>query len=100
MVNSVVLVSAVLHSDSVVHIHVSILFQIFSQLGCNRILSRVPCVIYSKKKNYITQDLNLSTQECWRQEKIKNLPFTIVIKNEVFITSVSLELGHELYSTF
>ena len=32
-------------SDSIVHIHASILFQILSHLGYYRILSRVPCAI-------------------------------------------------------
>ena len=44
--NNVVLVSGGPQSDSVIHIHVSILFQVFSHIGFYRILSRVPCAIY------------------------------------------------------
>ena len=32
-------------SESVIHIHISILFQILSRIGYYRILSRVPCAI-------------------------------------------------------
>ena len=40
-----VLVSGVQQSDSVIHIHISTLFQILFHLDYNRILSRVPCAI-------------------------------------------------------
>ena len=43
--NNVALISDVQQGDSVIHIHVSILFKFFSQLGCCRILSRVPEVV-------------------------------------------------------
>ena len=39
------LVSSVQQNDSVIHKHVSILFQIFSHLGYYRILSSVPCAL-------------------------------------------------------
>ena len=41
----VVLVSGVQQSDSVMHMHTSILFQILSRIGYYRILSKVPCAI-------------------------------------------------------
>ena len=40
-----VFISGVEQSDSIVHIHASILFQILPHLGYYRILSRVPCAI-------------------------------------------------------
>ena len=46
MINYTVLVSGVQQSDSVIHIHVSILFQILFPLGYYRIFSRVPCAIF------------------------------------------------------
>ena len=45
LINNVVLVLGVQQSVSVLHIHVSIPFQILFQLGCYIILSRVPCPI-------------------------------------------------------
>ena len=45
LINNVVLVSGVQLSDSVIHIHIYILFQILSHIGYYRVLSRVPCAI-------------------------------------------------------
>ena len=45
MTKKVVLVSNVQQSDSVIYIHVSILFKFFTQLGCYKMLSGVPCTI-------------------------------------------------------
>ena len=45
MINNVLLVSGVWQNDSVIHIHVSVLFQILFPIGYYRILSRVPCAI-------------------------------------------------------
>ena len=53
LINNVVLLSGVQQSDSVIHIHISIFFQILfplkgeqnNNLGYYRILSRVPCAI-------------------------------------------------------
>ena len=42
---NVVLVSDVQQRDSVVHVHVSILFQVLSHIGYYRILRRVPCAV-------------------------------------------------------
>ena len=47
------LVSSVQQSDSVIHKHVSILFQIFSHLGYYRILSRFPCALQWVLVEYI-----------------------------------------------
>ena len=44
LMNNVALISDV-RRDSVIHIHVSILSKLFSQLHCCRILSRVPEVV-------------------------------------------------------
>ena len=43
--NNKVVVSSVQQSDSVIHIHVSLLFQILFPLGCYILLSRVVCAI-------------------------------------------------------
>ena len=43
LINNVVLVSGVEQSDSVICIHMSILFQIIFSLGYYRVLSSVPC---------------------------------------------------------
>ena len=43
--NNVVIVSGIQQSDSVIHIHVSILFQILFPFSCYIILSRVPCAV-------------------------------------------------------
>ena len=45
LIYNVVLVAGVQQSDSVIHIHVFILFQIFTHIGYYRILSRVPCAL-------------------------------------------------------
>ena len=47
------LVSSVQQSDSVIHKHVSILFQIFSHLGYYRILSSFPCALQWVLVEYI-----------------------------------------------
>ena len=44
--NNVVLISGVQKSDSLICIHVSIIFKFFPHLGQHRILSRVPCAIH------------------------------------------------------
>ena len=44
---NVVIISAVQQSDSVLHIHTSILFQILSHIDYHRILVRVPCAYTS-----------------------------------------------------
>ena len=53
MIYSVVLVSAVQQSDSVIHIHISILFQILFHIGYYRILSRGPCAIKEVLVDYL-----------------------------------------------
>ena len=45
LIYNVVLVSGVQQSDSIIHIHIFILFRLFSHIGYHRILSRVPCAI-------------------------------------------------------
>ena len=42
---TVVLISGIWQSDSVIHKHISILFQILSRIGYYRVLRRVPCAI-------------------------------------------------------
>ena len=45
VIYNVVLISAVQQSDSVIHIHLSILFQILFPLGYHKILSRFPWAV-------------------------------------------------------
>ena len=45
MIYNVVLISGVQQSDSVIHIHIFILFQILSHIDYHRILNIVPCAI-------------------------------------------------------
>ena len=47
LINNAVLVSGVWKSDSVICIHISILFQCFFHLGFYKILSRVPCAVFA-----------------------------------------------------
>ena len=51
MLYNVVLVSGVQLSDSVEHIHISILFQILSHIGYYRTLSRVLCAVQKQRRN-------------------------------------------------
>ena len=45
VIYNVVLVSGVQQSDSVIHIHISILFQIIFFYSYYKILNRVPCAV-------------------------------------------------------
>ena len=45
LIYNVVLASGVQQCDSVIHIHIFILFRFFSHVGYHRTLSRVPCAI-------------------------------------------------------
>ena len=47
------LVSALQQNQSVVHIHTSTLFQIFSHAGHCRVVSRVPCAIKQALSSYL-----------------------------------------------
>ena len=53
LINNVSLVSGVQQSDSVIHIHVSILFQFFSPFRYYRVFSRVPCAIQQVLVGYL-----------------------------------------------
>ena len=55
MINTIVLVSGVQQTDSVLYMHVSILFQILFPLGCYRILKRVPCAIQEVSVGFLFQ---------------------------------------------
>ena len=102
MINNVVLVLGVMHSDSVVHIHVAIYS--FPNFFPIRLLQNIEqsslCDIQQERKLYNPGPKSLYSRVLEVGKKKKNLPSTIVIKNAVFITSVSLELGHEPCSTF
>ena len=54
------LVSSVQQNDSVIHKHVSILFQIFSHLGYYRILNSFPCALQRVLVEYILYFLFLT----------------------------------------
>ena len=45
LIYNVVLASGVQQCDSVIHIHIFVLFRFFSHVGYHRTLSRVPCAI-------------------------------------------------------
>ena len=73
---SVVLLSGVQQSQSVLQIHLSILFRFFPHIGCYRILSRVPCAIqqvlvthafYIQQCNLMAQEQHIRFQasSCW-----------------------------------
>ena len=53
MIYNVVLVSGVQQNDSVIHIHISILFQIIFPIAYDRILSSVPCAIQYVLVDYL-----------------------------------------------
>ena len=53
LIYNVVLVSHKQQSESVIHIHIVTLFRFFFHVGCDRVLSRVPCAIQQIRNGYL-----------------------------------------------